>query len=783
MIYLSVVLLGLCALRDGSEALILRSSGSTLVSTVIPPWSESFSAYSGGLATIDFQPSTSPKGIDDVVNRKVDFAFTSIPVSEDVYTAQRDLQLIPVSVVPLVFVYNLPGFNGTLVLTRALLADIFSGAVPRWNSGAILAANPGAVLPNASITVLYRQGEAGSTQILTSALAIFSPVWDYRFGVFTSSAGFNGSAAQLVGCSSDHAMAAVVASQPYTLGYLPLNGAVSLGLSFAQLVNVAGVETFPIPGAITKNMQNNIFDARLVTSGIDISGLDAYPVLGVVYVLLRMRSMASPTAAYALSEFLRWVMESNAADRLALDQGSIPLPSIVNSLVWPKLLSLRCDGKPIRSEALVSAAGSVQVGTAMYALIAAYTSSHPGVALTYTQISSSEAVREITYFESDVAVSDSALKDSDYAATADQPLQMVPLIASAVALAVNVPGLSSEVTLTFSREVLVGVFNGSVQWWDYAELRRLNPFVYLPHRPIVLVTISQSSSITLLLQTALARIWSPWATLYNVSSSPLWPLEVADRMLTADSHDAVLALAQSTSFSIGVVPYATAAQAGAAMIALRNRAGTIVLPSQETIAEAADGAVFSARFTSDLIDTAGETSYPIVGFTSFVLRQDVLAADCRVAEAIVDFVQWVTGDGDALSVTRANGYVPAFSSASAQVSAVLQQFTCNGELIIPPPVPYKLNLIPIVIPVVVGVLVIGAAVAYFFWKLQNRLKAMQGKLNDVRVAVELSDAIATFDLQKMAFLETIQRPTTTQQCCIRILRSLKQVKKYIPQAV
>eukprot|EP00906_Rhabdomonas_costata_P037496 RCo052828 len=732
-------------------ALTLNAGGSSLVSSLVREWSTAFSDAALISVNISFRPSSSPQGIVDVVNRKIDFALTSVPVTEDIYSGQLDLQLVPVVVVPLVFSYSLPGFNGTFTLTRPLLAAIFSGVIWRWDDPAIRAANPGASLPNVNITVLFRTGEAGTTQVLTSALATFSPEWDYRFGVFTDGVGFNGSTARLVGCASDQAIASMISSQPYTLGYLSLSTAVSQGLSFAQVVNRAGVATFPIPGHIMRNMLNNIFDARLVTSGIDISGLDAYPVLGVVYVLLRMRSMANPRAAYAISEFLRWILESTTADRLALDLGYIPVPAVVNSLAWPKLLDIRSAGKPVRSEVLVSAAGSVQSGTLMHALIASYAKTHTTVAMTYTPVSSSEAIREITYFESDFVLSDLALKDSDYAATANQPLQMVPLMVFGVALVVNLPELSSEVTLTFSREVLVGVFNGTVQWWDATELRRLNPFVHLPHRPIVLVTISQSSSITLLLQTALSRAWPPWATLYNVSSSPLWPPAVADRMLTADSHDAVLALCQGTPYSLAPVPYAIASQTGSTMLALRNRAGTSLLPSQDSIGSSAITANFTSRFTSDLVDTAGETSYSIVGFTSFVLRQDVLAADCRVADAIVNFVQWATGSAEALSVSRANGYVPAFSSASARVSAVLQQFTCNGELIIPPPVPYKLNLIPIVIPVVVGVLVIGAAVAYFFWKLQNRLKAMQGKLNDVRVAVELSDAIATFDLQKMAF--------------------------------
>eukprot|EP00906_Rhabdomonas_costata_P037502 RCo052836 len=780
---LPVFLFAVLLLGEGASGLTLRSSGSSLVSSLISQWASTFALSVGGQASISFRPTTSLQGIDDVSNRKMDFAFTSVPVTEDVYTAQVDLQMIPVVAIPLVFSYNLPGIEGTLTLTRSLLVDIYAGSVDTWNHPALQAVNPTLALPNATIQVLVRQGDSGSTQVLTSALTTFSADWDYRFGVFTTSAGFNGSTARLVECASDQAMAAMVTSQPFVLGYLPLSVAVGQSLEFARVVNLMGTSTFPIPSVVQTGLESAVYDARLVTSGVDLSGLNSYPVVSVSYVLLRLRSMADCSAALYLSDFLQWVLENNAADRLALDLGYIPMPSMVNSLVWPKLLDIRCDGKPIRGEVLVSAAGSVQAGTLMYALNSEYTKTHSTVAMTYVEVSSSEAIREITYFEADLVLSDIALQDADYAATADQPLQMVPLLASAVALVVNLPGLSSEVVLTMSREVLAGVFNGSVLWWDYPELRRLNPFVYLPHRPIVLVTISQSSAVTLLLQTALSRFAPDWVGQYNVSSNPTWPPAVAATMLLAPTHDAVMALVQRTRYSIGAVPYASAALAGATMVALVNQAGNVVLPAQDTIGAAAEGALFTNRFTSDLIDTTGETSYPIVGFTSFVLRQDVLAADCRVADAIVNFVQWVTGSAEALSVTRANGYVPAFSTPSDKVAAVLQQFTCNGRLVIPPPVPFRLDVIPIVIPVVVGMVAIGLVVAYLFWKIHARLKFVQAKLNDARVAVELSDAIATFDLEKMAFLETVERPTTTQQSCIRILRSLKQVKRYIPQAV
>ena len=44
--------------------------------------------------------------------------------------------------------------------------------------------------------------------------------------------------------------------------------------------------------------------------------------------------------------------------------------------------------------------------------------------------------------------------------------------------------------MQWSREILIGVFNGTIVYWNHHLITQLNPFILFPAHPILLVTIS-----------------------------------------------------------------------------------------------------------------------------------------------------------------------------------------------------------------------------------------------------------------------------------------------------
>ncbi|AKU15678.1 phosphate ABC transporter substrate-binding protein PstS [Luteipulveratus mongoliensis] len=77
---------------------------------------------------------------------------------------------IPMVTGPISIAYNLKGVD-KLVLTPALLADIFNGKITKWNDPAIVAVNKGTTLPATAIKPFFRSDESGTTENFTKYLA------------------------------------------------------------------------------------------------------------------------------------------------------------------------------------------------------------------------------------------------------------------------------------------------------------------------------------------------------------------------------------------------------------------------------------------------------------------------------------------------------------------------------------------------------------------------------------------------------------------------------------
>ena len=77
------------------------------------------------------------------------------------------------------------------------------------------------------------------------------------------------------------------------------------------------------------------------------------------------------------------------------------------------------------------------------------------------------------------------------AALASQGVVSVPVLAEAVVVAYNLPGVSVGVSMAWTRETLVAVFNGSIALWNDPRIARQNPFITFPPLPIVIATLDR----------------------------------------------------------------------------------------------------------------------------------------------------------------------------------------------------------------------------------------------------------------------------------------------------
>ncbi|MEJ2552266.1 MAG: phosphate ABC transporter substrate-binding protein PstS, partial [Anaerolineales bacterium] len=184
----------------------------------------------------------------------------------------------------------------------------------------------------------------------------------------------------------------------------------------------------------------------------------------------------------------------------------------------------------------------------------AYQYVDPSVAINYQGIGSGGGKKAIVDRTVDFAGSDSLLKDEEYTAGGD--LQMYPMIAGAVVPIYNIEGITSEdPPLIFSREVLVGIYDGSINNWSDPAIVALNPDLAgkLPNAAITVVHRSDGSGTTEIFTKALSSFSSDWKANVGAGSSIEWPVDKAGNGVGGKGNQGVAAAVQNTANSIGYV--------------------------------------------------------------------------------------------------------------------------------------------------------------------------------------------------------------------------------------
>src|SRR5215831_18607035 len=176
----------LCLVVGGERVLAqelrLIGSGASFPFPIYSAWFKQFSKDTRGV-TVDYQAKGSGAGIQDLINRTVDFAGSDAAMTdEEIAKIEGGVVLIPITAGEVVIAYNLPGNPACLKLPRDLYPEIFLGKVTRWNDPRIVAANPNIKLPDLPITVVRRSDASGTTFVFTKHLSAISDEFSKQIG-------------------------------------------------------------------------------------------------------------------------------------------------------------------------------------------------------------------------------------------------------------------------------------------------------------------------------------------------------------------------------------------------------------------------------------------------------------------------------------------------------------------------------------------------------------------------------------------------------------------------
>jgi phosphate transport system substrate-binding protein len=313
----------------------------------------------------------------------------------------------------------------------------------------------------------------------------------------------------------------------------------------------------------------------------------------------------------------------------------------------------------------LTGAGSTYVAPFFALAFARYHQRHPAVTVTYSPVGSSAGIAAISARQVQFGASDVPMNASEQAAAKGGPVTQVPDALGAEGVAYNLD-LPAGARLHLTGPVLAAIFLGQITHWNDPAITALNPGITLPAASISVVHRSDGSGTTYIFSNYLSSVDPAWAAKVGTGKTLNWPVGEG-----AEGNGSVTSTVFRTPWSIGYVEQAYSQGLVLPFAAIRNQAGTYVLPSAQTIAAAAaqKPAITPADFS--IVNQPGASSYPISGYSWALLYTHQPSQ--ATGQALVTMLDWLTHDGQAYAA--ANLYVPLPAQVRQLALTMLQQVT------------------------------------------------------------------------------------------------------------
>uniref|UniRef100_UPI004057A96D phosphate ABC transporter substrate-binding protein PstS n=1 Tax=Candidatus Electronema sp. TaxID=2698783 RepID=UPI004057A96D len=336
----AVVMAALNIAPAAAQTVSVNGAGASFPFPVYGQWAHQYNELTK--VQLNYQSIGSGGGIAQIKAKTVDFGASDDPLKTEELNQVGLLQfpMIMGGVVPII---NVEGIEpGKMLLTNALVADIFLGKVSKWNDPAIAGLNPGLKLPEQKITVVRRADGSGTTSIFTNYLAKVSPEWKEKVG-----AGKTVEWPVGVGGKGNEGVSAYVRKVKGSIGYVEYAYALQNKLSHVKLRNRDGGEVEPTSATFQAAAANAEWKAEegfglFLT---DQPGKESWPITGVSYILV-YKQQDKADIAQAMLKFFDWAYKhgKETAEKLHY----VAMPENVIQMVqetWAK--EITAGGKPV----------------------------------------------------------------------------------------------------------------------------------------------------------------------------------------------------------------------------------------------------------------------------------------------------------------------------------------------------------------------------------------------------------------------------------------------------
>ncbi|MDO8288643.1 MAG: phosphate ABC transporter substrate-binding protein PstS [Parvibaculum sp.] len=304
-----------------AEAADISGAGATFPYPVYAKWAEAYNNQHG--ITMNYQSIGSGGGVKQIKARTVDFGATDAPMKPaDLKTF--DLIQFPTVMGAIVPIVNLDGIKpGEMVLTGAVLADIYLGKITKWNDPALVALNKDLPLPASDIAVVHRSDGSGTTFNFTYYLNATNPAWGEEVGVGKAVAWPAG-----LGGKGNEGVASLVGHMSGAIGYVEHSYAHQNHMTYTRMINKDGKIVEPTLETIQAAAANADW-AHAEGNYLILAnqpGRDSWPMTAATFILMH-KKQDKREVGKAVVNFFTWAFDEG--DTFATDLAYVPMPDKV----------------------------------------------------------------------------------------------------------------------------------------------------------------------------------------------------------------------------------------------------------------------------------------------------------------------------------------------------------------------------------------------------------------------------------------------------------------------
>lgn len=305
------------AQTPAASRVVLNGAGATFPAPLYARYFQTFGQQNPNIQ-VNYQAVGSGAGIRQVIAGTVAFGGSDAAMTdEQIAQVGRGVILVPTAGGAVAVVYNLASVPN-LRLSSAVLPDIFSGQITRWNDPRIVADNPGVTLPNQPIRSVVRADSSGTTFIFTNHLSAISPYFRGRVGASTAPRWTTNPTR----ANGNPGVAAQVQRTPGAIGYVEYAYATQNNLRSAAVQN-RRTNQFVSPSlqSAQEALEGATFPDNFRVFVSDPAA--GYPIVGMTWMMV-YRRYPDTAQADAVKRLVNWVLTDGQAINAQLNYTRVP---------------------------------------------------------------------------------------------------------------------------------------------------------------------------------------------------------------------------------------------------------------------------------------------------------------------------------------------------------------------------------------------------------------------------------------------------------------------------